>query len=80
MNGLDAPPAKYDHHYEWMHSVSGIVMALTRAGLTLETFEEHPISGYKCFPFLADAGDGFWRTPDGYPDLPLTFTMRYRKP
>ena len=75
----DAPEAKYDHHYEWMHSVSGIIMALTNAGLTLETFLEHPVCGFKGFPFLVEAGDGFWRTPDGFPDLPVSFTMRFRR-
>lgn len=73
------PPAKYDHHYEWMHTLSDIVMALVRAGLRIEHFEEHPEAGYKCLPFLVETGNGTWRTPDDQPDLPLLFTLRARK-
>jgi len=69
------PDAKYEHHFEWMHSVSEIVMSLIRAGLTLEEFIEHPFCGYREFPFLVEGGDGNWRTPDGHPDLPLSFTI-----
>lgn len=76
----DAPAAKYDHHYEWMHSISGILMSLVGAGLVLERLEEHPICGYRCLPFLVESEPGVWRTPPGYPDLPLSFTLRMRRP
>lgn len=71
----DEPDAKYDHHFEWMHSVSEVVMALIGAGLSIERFVEHPTIGYRCFPFLVEDGEGEWRTPAGYPDLPLSFTI-----
>lgn len=71
--------AEYDHHYEWIHSVSSIVMSLVRAGLTIELFEEHADAGYKCWPFLVEGRPGYWRTPDDMPDLPLTFTIRARR-
>jgi SAM-dependent methyltransferase len=71
---------RFDHHFEWMHSMSEIVMSLVRAGLAIERFEEHPVVGYPCLPFLVEAGDGTWRTPEGYPDLPLSFTITARAP
>jgi hypothetical protein len=75
----DTPEARYDHHYEWMHSISSILMALVGAGLTIERLEEHAESSYKCFPFLVETAPGTWKTPKGYPDLPLTFTLAARR-
>ncbi len=73
------PEARYDHHYEWMHSISNILMALVGTGLTIERLEEHPESSYQCFPFLVETDPGTWRTPEGHPDLPLTFTLVARR-
>lgn len=76
----ETPPAKYDHHYEWMHSLSEILMSLVGAGLTLERFDEHSTSGYRALPFLVKDDAGAWRTPPGMPDLPLRLTLRMRRP
>ena len=77
----DTPDAAYEHHYEWMHSLSEIIMAVLGAGLKIERFEEHPQVSYQALPFLVEArpGEQMWRTPDGYPDLPLAFTLKARR-
>jgi SAM-dependent methyltransferase len=64
-----------DGHLEWMHSISSILTALIGAGLSIETFVEHPECGYQSFPFLVEGADGLWRVPDGYPSIPLSFTL-----
>ena len=62
-----------------MHSLSEIVMALVGAGLTLETFIEHPTSGDPYFPFLVEGAKDEWQTPEGYPSLPLSLTLTCRR-
>jgi len=73
------PGAKFEHHVEWMHALSDILMALVDSGLKLERFEEHPEIGYPCLPFLVEGKNGQWRTPADQPDLPLSFTLVARR-
>lgn len=66
--------------YEWRHGVADILGALLDAGLLLEFFHEFPVAAWRRFPFMTRDGDGWWRLGPDFPDLPLTFTLRARKP
>ena len=53
--------------------------ALIAQGLEIEFFHEHSAATYQMFPFLEDAGDGYWKLPPEMPAIPLMFSMRARK-
>ncbi len=65
--------------YEWMWSVGDIQNALIAQGLEIEFFHEFSAATFQMFPFLEDAGDGYWKLPPEMPAIPLMFSMRARK-
>jgi SAM-dependent methyltransferase len=65
--------------YEWAHSLSDIINALTGAGLDILSLQEYPIASWRRFPFMIPTSDGWWRLPDHLPALPLTFALRATK-
>jgi SAM-dependent methyltransferase len=62
--------------YQWMHTVSRILGAVSGAGLDIEAFHEYPEVVYPALSFLVEGEDGLWRVPAGRPELPLTFSLR----
>ena len=66
--------------YEWTHSLSDIIGALLDAGLRIESFQEYPICGYACFPFMELGDDGWYRLPKEYPSLPFMFSVQATRP
>ena len=62
--------------YVWQHTLADIVGVLLARGLTIESFAEYDRVPWQGFPFFVDAGDGFWKMPEGDPDIPLLFTLR----
>ncbi|BBK33108.1 methyltransferase family protein [Stella humosa] len=64
--------------YEWIHSISRILGALGRAGLTVETLREHRTIPWRAFPMCVPAGAGMYRLPDGQPALPLALSLTAR--
>jgi hypothetical protein len=66
--------------YEWIHSVSRLVNALRGAGLALEFLNEHIGLPWPPFPMCGRGEDGLWRLPERVPGLPLSLSLRARKP
>jgi 2-polyprenyl-3-methyl-5-hydroxy-6-metoxy-1,4-benzoquinol methylase len=64
---------------EWIHPLSEILGGLMDAGLIITMFREHEILPWKGLPCMVPASDRMWRLPDGYPRIPLSFSLRARK-
>lgn len=62
--------------HEWNHPIGEIVTALINAGLRIDFLHEHDVIPWKPFRFLEEAGEGYYRLPDGYPSLPLLFSLK----
>jgi SAM-dependent methyltransferase len=65
--------------YEWMWSVSDIINSLTKAGLTIEFFNEYDKVFSKMLPDMVRDSDGWWVLPEHRGKLPLMFSLRARK-
>ena len=65
--------------YEWQHSLSEIVTALTDAGLSIEFLHEFPFCDYRAFPLMEQGGDGWWRFPKNNHSIPQMFSIRATK-
>ena len=63
-------------NYEWQHSLSDIVTALAKAGLTIQYFHEFPVSAYRVFPCMTRQDDGWWRFPKDNDSFPQLFSIR----
>jgi hypothetical protein len=67
--------------YEWMHSLSEILMSLITAGLTIEVFGEHRLCPWKALPCCIQGSDRMFRLPEDLVDrVPLLFSLKARKP
>lgn len=66
--------------FEWVHSVGDVVNALLAAGLALESLREHPYVPYPCFDWAEEAEPGRWMLRGRPNTIPLTFSVRARKP
>jgi SAM-dependent methyltransferase len=64
---------------EWMHPLSAILGGLIDAGMTVTMFREHEILPWQALPVMVRASERMWRLPDGYPRLPLSFSLRATK-
>ena len=74
--------AKLEHTscYVWMHPIGRIVTALIEAGLVVEFLHEFPESCFQRFPGMTKGDDDWWHMPVGEDRLPLTFSIRARRP
>lgn len=66
--------------FVWSHSLSEIITALLGQGLQLEHFHEFPWSPYDCFPFTEEVEKGRAIVPGLEGKIPLTYSLRARKP
>lgn len=66
--------------YNWNHPLSDIVCGLIDQGLRVEFLHEHETVPWRMFPMMTAVGDGLYRLPDGYPRLPLSFSLKASKP
>ncbi len=66
--------------YEWTWSLSDIVNALIRNGLIIEALNEYDRSFYPALPGMVKIEDGWWILKDYEGMIPLTFSLRARKP
>lgn len=64
--------------YEWTHSMGDIINSLIDAGLKIEFLHEFPMIFYKCYPFMKQDKEGFWRLEGN--KLPMTFSLKATKP
>jgi hypothetical protein len=66
--------------HEWAHPISEILDALIAAGLTIEMFHEHDRLAWQLWPCLEYDGNRMYRLPEDRVKLPLSFSLRARKP
>jgi SAM-dependent methyltransferase len=65
--------------YCWQHTFDDIVGSLLAAGLRITSLREYPYLSFQWFPFMEKGDDGFWRMPEGGPDIPLMFSLTATK-
>ncbi len=75
----DPTPLKAGKTFEWFHPPARVAQAMIDAGLRIDLIREHEILPWPAFPLMVDAGNGFWRLPDGHPKLPLAYSIRATK-
>jgi SAM-dependent methyltransferase len=73
-------PMQNTRTYSWAHSMSDIVNAINDAGLDIEFFHEFPLSAMKQFPWMVPDGDDMWKVPSDHYQMPMTFSIKARKP
>jgi SAM-dependent methyltransferase len=61
--------------YTWRHSLGDVVTALAQAGLRIAALREYPYTFWRQFPVLRQDTDGWWRWPDGAPQVPLLYSL-----
>lgn len=62
--------------YEWVYSLSDILMSLINAGLKIEFFHEHKFTVWHQFPSMKKCEDGYYRIDK---DIPLLFSVKARR-
>lgn len=66
--------------YEWPYSISGVVNAITGAGLHLEFLHEFPFEAWRRCSWLVRAHDGYWYPRDRRSAHPYMFSLKATKP
>lgn len=66
--------------YEWNHSISRIINALTRVGLRIEFFNEFPFTTFQDLPFMIKNPEGRYVLPDSMVEIPWLFSLKASKP
>lgn len=66
--------------HEWPHPLQEIFGALIGAGLRIEMFHEHERLAWQLWPCLEYDGNRMYRLPKDHLRLPLSFSLRARKP
>jgi SAM-dependent methyltransferase len=65
--------------HEWIHPLSTIITAVIEAGLKLDWLHEHEQLAWQFSPLMVKVEEGLrrplWRLPDGFPRLPLAFSL-----
>lgn len=62
--------------YEWSHSLGEIVTRLCEAGLRIEFLHEHNVLAWRGVKGLVRQDEHFHCLPDGWPNIPLSFSIR----
>jgi SAM-dependent methyltransferase len=57
-----------------------VITAVIDAGLVVELVSEHPVGVEQVWPFMEQGEDRLWRMPEHLPQIPLTWSMRARRP
>jgi SAM-dependent methyltransferase len=67
--------------HEWLHPLSDVVNAVIGAGLTLEALNEHEKLAWQFTPVMVpvEGRRRMWVLPEGFPRLPLAYSIRARK-
>lgn len=66
--------------YDWNHDLGTVVTALCDAGLRIEFLREHPVIAWRAFPELVARDRYYFELPEGFPRMPLSFSIRAHKP
>jgi SAM-dependent methyltransferase len=78
MTATEALPG--DPTYGWNHSLGEIVGALLGRALRLDLLDEHDWTSFARFPWLVEADEEEFVTPDGRVRVPLSFTLVASRP
>ena len=62
--------------FEWSHGLGDIVTRLCDVGLRIEFLREHNVLAWRGVKGLVRQDEYFHRLPDGWPDIPLSFSIR----
>ncbi|MBM3958346.1 MAG: hypothetical protein FJ314_01025 [SAR202 cluster bacterium] len=65
---------------EWPHPMSEIFDVLLEAGLRIAMFRERPALAWRMFKGMVQGAGGLWRIPEGLPQIPLSFSLKARRP
>lgn len=65
--------------HEWNHGLGEVVSALIDAGLRVDFLHEHPVIPWKMFVNMVETGDGYYTLPEGFPNLPLAYSLKATK-
>ena len=55
--------------------MSSVINAIVGAGLRLTSFNEHPESTYAAIRGMARGEDGWYRLPEGVPEVPMLYSL-----
>ena len=66
--------------YNWNHPLSDIICGLVDHGLRIDFLHEHESVPWHMFPMMTTVGDGMYKLPEGYPRIPLSFSLKASKP
>jgi SAM-dependent methyltransferase len=66
--------------YQWIHSLGGIVDAISGAGLQIEWVHEHGELPWRQLPTMSRGSDGMFRLPPDGPRIPAAVSIRAVKP
>ena len=78
----DPDPANAEKltNYQWNYGMGEVINALIGAGLIIEFVHEFPMTGHLHLPFMQKDDDGWYRLPEGMPEIPFLFSIRAAKP
>ena len=62
--------------YEWIHPLADVIGSLRGAQLTIDWYHEHAALTWPLFPNMVQGEDGLYRLPTGFPQLPLSFSLK----
>lgn len=72
-------PVSFPRH-QWQQSIQDILGGVIGSGLIIESFLEHEMLPHQQFPFLRRGRDNYWRMPADGARIPLSFSLKARKP
>lgn len=82
-NGTYAAPDrefKHNRTNEWCYDLGRIITLLIEKGLRIEFVHEHDFTCNNTWPCMVEREDGYWTLPEGWPRMPLSFSIRATKP
>jgi Methyltransferase domain len=66
--------------HEWTHGLGKLLNALIEAGLAIDWLREHDRVAWQMLKCLEQGPDRMFRMPAGRPRLPLSYSLRARRP
>ena len=66
--------------HQWQESLQDVIRGIIRSGLVIEDFSEHEVMPHKHLPFMRRLRNGYWAMPETGPRIPLSFSIKARKP
>jgi SAM-dependent methyltransferase len=76
----DADKVANTRVYNWVHMLGDTVSAVIDAGLTVDFLREHDALPWRLYQTLVADAVGMWRLPPDQLRLPLSFSLKARRP